>query len=47
MTTEALQERTTPQASGTGTGGLRTDGRPTTTVPVIPLWERPHKGGRG
>lgn len=24
-----------------------TDGRPGTTVPVIPLWERPRGGGHG
>ncbi|MDQ0715683.1 hypothetical protein QFZ55_005135 [Streptomyces luteogriseus] len=48
MTTEALRERTTtPAAGNTATGGLRADVRPATTVPVLPLWERPRKGGRG
>ncbi|MGW7494260.1 hypothetical protein ACWGKA_08115 [Streptomyces luteogriseus] len=48
MTTVALRERTTaPAAENTAAGGLRADVRPATTVPVIPLWERPRKGGRG
>lgn len=49
MTTVALKERTltTSAAGDTATGGLRTEVRPATTVPVIPLWERPREGGRG
>lgn len=48
MTTEALRERTTtPETGGTEAGGFRAERRPSTTVPVIPLWERPHQGGRG
>ncbi|MFF9114396.1 hypothetical protein ACF09Y_02015 [Streptomyces massasporeus] len=48
MTTVAMRERTTtPVAGDTATGGLRVEVRPATTVPVIPLWERPRKGGRG
>ncbi len=48
MTTEALRERTTtPDAGGTEACAPRGERRPSTTVPVIPLWERPHEGGRG
>ncbi|MBB4713115.1 hypothetical protein BJ965_002997 [Streptomyces luteogriseus] len=48
MTTVALKERTkAPAAGNTPAGGLRAGVRPATTVPVIPLWERPRKGGRG
>lgn len=49
MTTVALRERTatTPAAGDTAAGGLRVEVRPATTVPVIPLWERPREGGRG
>ncbi|MET9576934.1 hypothetical protein ABZY30_15490 [Streptomyces massasporeus] len=48
MTTVALRERkTTPTAGDTAAGGLRVEVRPATTVPVIPLWERPREGGRG
>ena len=47
MTTEALKERTAaPEAGATVAGGFRAEMRPSTTVPVIPLWERPQKGGR-
>lgn len=47
MTTEALRERATaPETGATVTGGFRADRRSSTTVPVIPLWERPLKGRR-
>jgi hypothetical protein len=47
MTTEALRERTTtPETGAIVTGGFRAERRQSTTVPVIPLWERPRKGGR-
>lgn len=48
MTTDGLSEPTTRAAQGDTAGnGARADGRPTTTVPVIPLWERLRGGGHG
>lgn len=48
MTTKASRQRaTTPEGRDTATGGLLAQERPATAVPVIPLWERPRKGGRG
>ncbi len=48
MKTDGLSEPTPrTEAAGTISDGPRAEGRPTTTVPVIPLWERPRGGGRG
>jgi hypothetical protein len=50
MTTDGLREpRERAEAADVvrHMPGLRAEGRPTTTVPVIPLWERVHKGVRG
>lgn len=53
MTTEGLREpRQATEAveakDGRGRGhGRRSDDGPTTTVPVIPLWDRPRTGVRG
>ncbi|MEV0169525.1 hypothetical protein AB0I00_00165 [Streptomyces sp. NPDC050803] len=52
MTTEGLREpgekAQEAEAMGRGQGhGLRADGRLTTTVPVMPLWERLGGGVRG
>jgi hypothetical protein len=46
MTTDGLRAPT-PRTAERGTAGnrLAAQGRPTTTVPVIPLWERPGRGG--
>jgi hypothetical protein len=52
MTTDGLPTATRDTGTGEGTGrpahhgGLASRGRMTTTVPVMPLWERLAKGGR-
>ncbi|MBC2901356.1 hypothetical protein [Streptomyces cupreus] len=50
MTTDGLREpgERVQAADSAGQGeGLRVEGRPTTTVPVIPLWQRLDGGTRG
>ncbi|MEU2271331.1 hypothetical protein ABZ568_33900 [Streptomyces olindensis] len=48
MTTDGLREPTTRADEGdTVRSGSRAEARPTTTVPVIPLWERLRGGGDG
>jgi hypothetical protein len=50
MTTDCLSEpgERAEAADAVRDGrGPRAEGRPTTTVPVIPLWERLRKGTRG
>ncbi|WP_286256309.1 hypothetical protein [Streptomyces graminofaciens] len=53
MTTDGLREQgqaAEAVAAGDRHGqgrGLRPDDRPATTVPVIPLWDRPRTGVRG
>ncbi|MET9758411.1 hypothetical protein ABZ016_05050 [Streptomyces sp. NPDC006372] len=50
MTTDALRKPTTrvTEAEDTVRTGPGAEGRPpTTTVPVMPLWERLSRGGRG
>ncbi|MBT2421410.1 hypothetical protein J7F01_00525 [Streptomyces sp. ISL-22] len=38
------EERGEAVGAGRQQPALRAHGRPTTTVPVIPLWERPREG---
>jgi hypothetical protein len=48
MTTDELRQSVPGvEAGDTDRNGSRAEGRPTTAVHVIPLWERPRKGGHG
>ncbi|QWB23552.1 MULTISPECIES: hypothetical protein [Streptomyces] len=48
MTTDGLREPAPRTEAAEPIGnGPRAEGRPTTTVLVIPLWERLRGGGRG
>ncbi|CAM5501155.1 hypothetical protein STAFG_7957 [Streptomyces afghaniensis 772] len=50
MTTDELRQPAPSAGAGAGDpdgNGARAEGRPTTAVHVIPLWQRPRKGGHG